>query len=344
MATMMLLYGILFIVGLLMVLKGGSYFVDSSTAIAKRLNIPRIVIGGTIVSLATTAPELVVSTTASYLGDSGIALGNAIGSAIANIGLIVSVTAILTPIAIDVVDFRRRATWMLLLAVLVYFMSWNFQLSSLSGIILVLLAALYLFLNTLRTVRARKDKAAPEESKSLETSYASEHPIVMFLIGAVVVIVGSKLLVRSSIEIATALQIPSVIIGMTAVAIGTSVPELVTAITSARRKVADLSIGNILGANILNLSFITGTSAIINPLTVDTFTRHYAFSWLFLMILVMMAIFWQRGQMNKKAGIAMLVLYVIYNSGLLTDRPRLIKAVTSGSDKSVISKTVFEKY
>ncbi len=127
---------LLFIIGLFLVLQGGDLFVDSSTVISLRMRIPRIVVGGTIVSLATTCPELVVSTTASYLGDSGIAIGNAEGSAIANIGLIVSISAILMPIAIDVKDFRRRSTWMFLSAILVLIFFWDLEVACSSGLIL----------------------------------------------------------------------------------------------------------------------------------------------------------------------------------------------------------------
>lgn len=313
----MIFYIFLFIAGLVLVLQGGNYFVDSSVSIARQLKIPRIVIGGTIVSLATTAPEFVVSTTASYMGDSGIALGNALGSAIANIGLIVSVSAILAPIVIDVADFRRRAIWMLVSAALVFLFSWDLEISHQGGIILLILATLYLSLNALRAVLERKQNRTPDENSSAEDNISIGKLLLMFLFGVGLVIVGSKLLVNSSIEIAKALKIPSIIIGMTVVAVGTSLPELVTAITSAKKKVADLAVGNILGANILNLALITGASAVINPLSLNLIDRYYAFSWLFIMIIGMMIIFWKKGEMQKKAGYIMLSLYVIYNLGLI---------------------------
>jgi cation:H+ antiporter len=312
---------ILFAIGLILVLKGGDYFVDSSITIATRLNIPRIVVGGTIVSLATTLPELVVSTTASYMGDTGIALGNAVGSAIANIGLIVSISAILLPISIDVIDFRRRALWMLFSAVLVFLFALDLEISRLSGLILFGVGILYLLANSLRTIFERKKERATSETPSSKDSNISlGKAITIFLLGAVFVIVGSKLLVDSSIKIAEALHVPSLIIGLTAVAIGTSLPELVTAIKSAKKKAADLALGNIIGANILNLAFITGCAAMIRPLSLDGFTRFarfYAFSWLFIMIIGMMFIFWKKGEMTKKAGIVMLTLYVIFNLGLI---------------------------
>lgn len=313
----MIFYLALFALGLLLVLKGGDLFVESSITIALRLKIPRMVIGGTIVSLATTAPELVVSTTASYMGDAGIALGNAVGSAIANIGLIVGVSAILAPVVIDVADFRRRSLWMLLSAILVVLFSWDFNLGRGSGLILFTLAILYLSLNCLRAVLERKKDKASSEVASMETNLTLGKAIALFLFGAVLVIVGSKLLVNSGIAIAEALKIPSLIIGLTAVAVGTSLPELVTAITSAKKNVADLSIGNIVGANVLNLSLITGASAMIRPLSIDLFTRYYAFMWLFIMIFAMIIIFWKKGAMGKKAGIIMISLYILYNIGLL---------------------------
>lgn len=315
----MILHILLFILGLLLVLKGGDSFVDASTAIALRLKVPRIVVGGTIVSLATTAPELVVSTTASYMGDAGIALGNAVGSAIANIGLIVSLSAILLPIAIDVVDFRRRAIWMLVSAILVVAFAWDLEVSRLAGLILFTMGILYLTLNCLRAMLERKKSTNTSEpnNASLEKSLSLKKALLIFLFGAVLVILGSKLLVNSGIEIAKALNIPSLIIGLTAVAVGTSLPELVTAITSAKKKVSDLSIGNIVGANILNLALITGLSAMIRPLTLDTFTRSYAFSWLFIMVFGLILIFWKKGKMGKKTGILLLSLYVLYNLGLV---------------------------
>lgn len=315
----MLLYLALFALGLLLVLKGGDLFVDSSVSIASRLKVPRMIIGGTIVSLATTAPELVVSTTASYMGDAGIALGNAVGSAIANIGLIIGLSAILAPLTIDVMDFRRRSLWMLLSAILVVFFSWDFDLGRDSGLILFILAILYLSLNCLRAVLERKKNGTISEDPSSENNQNTSliKILLIFLLGIVLVIVGSKLLVNSGIAIAKILKIPSLIIGLTVVAIGTSLPELVTAITSIKKKVADLSVGNIVGANVLNLALITGASAMIRPLSINLFTRYYAFMWLFIMLIGMMIIFWRKGTMGKKAGIIMLSLYIIYNLGLV---------------------------
>ncbi len=247
----MLFQVVVFATGLMLVLSGGNLFVDASIAIANRLKIPRMIVGGTIVSLATTGPELVVSTTASYMGDSGIAVGNGLGSAIANLGLIIGLSAILAPLAVDVEDFRRRSLWMLFSAAFVFLYSLDLEISSRSGLVLFIVGILYLSLNALRAVIERKKEQPLHNPSASSDDQPLQNAILTFLGGAVLIIIGSKLLVSSGIAIANALGIPSLIIGLTAVAIGTSLPELVTAITSVKKKVADLSIGNIIGANVL---------------------------------------------------------------------------------------------
>lgn len=313
----MLIQTMLFALGLILVLKGGNLFVDSSTSIATLLRVPRFIIGGTIVSIATTSPEFVVSATASYLGDSGIAVGNALGSVIANIGLIVSLTAILTPVTVDLLPFKRRSIWMLIISVFVLVFAWNAQISRIGGLFLVLSAILYLILNMIKAHWERKKTPSTTEQPSSETpSISMQKSILYFAAGTALVITGSWLLVNSGIAIATALKIPSLIIGLTAIAIGTSLPELITAITSAKKNVADLSISNIIGANILNLSLITGTAAMIHPLTIDPITLYYAFPWVFIMIIGVMVMFWKTGTMTKRSGMMMLSLYGIYVLGL----------------------------
>lgn len=312
----MLLQLTIFAIGIILVLTGGDRFVDASIVIANKLKIPRMIVGGTIVSLATTAPELVVSTTASYMGDSGIAVGNALGSAIANLGLIIGVSAILAPLAVDVADFRRRSLWMLFSGLFVFLYSLDLVIDRRAGLVLFIVALLYLSLNTLRAILERKNVANPKKEIH-EDDVPLTRALLTFIIGAVLVVIGSKLLVNSGIKIAESLGIPTLIIGLTAVAVGTSLPELITAITSVKKRVADLSVGNIIGANVLNLVMITGASAMVNPLTIDLFTRYYAFWWMFIMIATTMILLWKKGQMGKRGGWVLISLYVLYNAGLL---------------------------
>ena len=330
----MLIHVLYLAAGLLLVIKGGDLFVDASTHISSRLHIPRIVVGGTIVSIATTVPELVVSATASFMGDSGIAIGNAMGSAIANIGLIVGVVALLTPVVVDLSDFKVRSRWMLGSAVLVVMLSWNLNLPRTYGVILFGVSLAYLAADCIGAIRKRKTVQVTLDETPLARS------LVTFVIGAVMVGLGSRLLVTSGIEIAAALghfcdrcgdgrarqssagdlrhrDRRSARCVDRAVAIGTSLPELVTAVTAARKGVPDLSIGNILGANVLNLTMITGTAAIIRPLTLLPFTRNYSFPWLMVLIVLMIVMIGREGKIAKREGGILLVLYASYIAGLI---------------------------
>ncbi len=302
--------------GLALVIKGGELFVESSVDIAHRMRIPRIVVGGTLVSLATTTPELVVSATASFMGDAGIAIGNAVGSAICNIGLIVGISALITVIRIDLREFKVRAAWMVGSAILVILFSLSLYMSRAFGSALVLLAVLYLFFDYWNMRRKKKQKEETVE-EVLVFEGTMTRSILIFSLGAFMVIVGSRLLVTSGIAIAQMLKIPSVIIGLSVIAVGTSLPELVTAIVSARKGVSDLSIGNIVGANVLNLGLITGISALINPLTLTRFTQVYSFPWMLIFIFGMIFLFRKDGILTKKGGLMLLALYIIYLAGLI---------------------------
>jgi cation:H+ antiporter len=307
---------LLLILGLILVCKGGDYFVDSSVDIARALNIPRIVIGGTIVSIATTTPELTVSAMASWMGDSGIAIGNAVGSAIANIGLIVGCVACITPVSVDSEDFRRRSYWMTASMILVILFTWTRQMAPLFGAVLLMISIAYLFVDYWN-IRRRKTALFDAATQAPEPPQDYKRSIVLFIVGIVMVILGSRMLVTSGISVATALGIPSVIIGLSIVAVGTSLPELVTGITAARKGVPDLSIGNIVGANVLNLALIVGISGLIHPLTLTHFTQLYSFPWLIVFVCAMIWMFRAEKLVGKRGGLVLLILYGLYLIGLV---------------------------
>jgi len=306
----------LLIFGLILVAKGGELFVDSSVHLARVLGIPRIVIGATLVSVATTFPELTVSVTASIMGDSGIALGNAVGSAIANIGLVVGVVAILVTVQVDRADFRRRFLWMLGSAVLVIFLTRNRILPSPMGWFLFTVSIAYLFYDYWK-IRKSPTGEAPSASKNSAVGNGLGKSSFLFLVGMFLVIAGSQMLVHSGIAIAAYWGVPSVIIGLSVIAVGTSLPELVTGIVAARKKVPDLAIGNIVGANILNLALILGLSSMIHPLTLDRFTQFYSFPWLLLFMVMMFWMLGRDGKASRREGWVFVVLYVLYLAGLI---------------------------
>ena len=311
-----MLYDIALIaLGFALVAKGGDFLVDSSIEIGRALRIPQFVIGGTLVSLATTAPELVVSATASTMGNSGIALGNAIGSCICNIGLIVGTVALIMPVEVDRVDFVKRAAWMVAGGALVVVFSWDLSMGRTYGAVLLAGAGAYLLWDLVGIVRARA--ASDAVGAEADSSEKIRGAFGWFSLGGVFILLGSRLLVTSGQGLAEALGIPSAIIGFSIIAIGTSVPEFVTGVTAARKGVPDLSLGNIIGANVLNLFLVVGSSGTIAPIVVDPFSQWYAFPWLGLFFVAIVGIVLKNGVVRRAAGVGLLLLYALYAIGLV---------------------------
>ncbi len=303
----------LIVFGLALVAKGGDLFVGSSIQIGKIFGVPRFVIGGTLVSLATTTPELVVSANASFDGDAGMALGNAVGSCVCNIGLIVGTVALLTPVEIEKRDFVRRAGWMVLAAALVVAFTWNRTLSRPLSIVLLALSLAYLAWDYMgiRQQRVRAlDEVGPADTSGLSRT------VTFFVFGLGMIVAGSEFLVGSGQSLANALGVSSAVIGLSVVAVGTSLPELVTGVSAARKGVPDLALGNIVGANVLNLSLVVGVSGVVWPLTFDLSTQVYSYSWLAIFFAVFIALVAWRGRFHRGGGLVLLVLYVVYLTGM----------------------------
>ena len=306
----------LFAIGFALVTKGGGLFVDSSIQIGRILRIPRFIVGGTIVSLATTGPELVVSTTASTMGDSGIALGNAIGSCICNIGLIVGAVALIMPIELSRTEFLQRSAWMVGGGLLVVMFSWDLSLSGFDGAVLLAFAGFYLVWDLFGIIRARA--SSEEKEEDCESVGGLGRPVGWFSLGGLFIFIGSRMLVTSGQGLAEQLGVPSAIIGFSVIAIGTSLPELVTGITAARKGVPDLALGNIIGANVLNLFLVVGLSSTMLPLVIDPFSRWYAFPWLGLFFLALVGVALKNGVLGRSVGIVLVMMYTLYVIGLVT--------------------------
>ena len=308
----MILDSVLFFVGLVLMGRGGDLFVDASSQLSRALRIPRIIIGGTIVSVATTVPELLTSVQASLKGDIGLALGNAIGSSITNIGLITGVVAIIIPIEFSRSNVLKRSAWMVLGALLIVFFSWDLTMSRTYAGVLLLLAVLYLAWDVVGVIRSRADMTGETADNNPKTLNA----VGRFLLGALFVAFGSYLLVDSGQNIAVALGVSTTIIGLSLVSFGTSLPELVTGIKAARRGIPDLSLGNIIGANVLNLLLIVGASGAITPLVLKPVWQQYAFPWLGLFFAVLLGVVIRHGVIRRAAGIGLLLLFTFYTIGL----------------------------
>ena len=308
----MILDTVLFVVGLVLMGRGGDLFVDASSQLSRAFRVPRFIVGGTIVSVATTVPELLTSIQASLDGDSGLALGNAIGSCIANIGLITGLVAIIMPIEFDRSDVLKRSTWMMFAAVFIVIVSWNLKISFAYAVVLLIFTVVYLAWDVFGVIRHRS---------KLVDEPIGDHPTPLsalgwFVLGAVFVGFGSKLLVDAGQNIAVALGISTTVVGLSFVAFGTSLPELVTGIKAARRGMPDLSLGNIIGANVLNLLLIVGASGVITPLVLEPMSQQYAFPWLGVFFVVLLGIIVRHGVIRRAAGIGLLLLFGLYSLGL----------------------------
>lgn len=267
---MSLLLDVAFVtIGFLLIIPGGSLFVDATVRIAVHYRLPRVLVGMTLVSVATTAPEFVVSVTGASLGNVGIAYGNAVGSALTNVGLILAVLLLGSTIAADATS-RRLWFAMTGAGALVFLLALDGSLGRLDGLLLLALLALFLVWSAHHGRSSREpmtDGYRPDPSP--------QRLFLLFLAGAGMVVGGARLLVEGAASLALDLGVDEVVIGLTLVAVGTSAPEFVVAVGSLRRRVADVSLGNIAGANLLNFLWILGTAATIHdlPVTGETLVR-----------------------------------------------------------------------
>jgi len=319
----MILNLVLLVVGLLLLVKGGEMFVAAAVRLAEFLRMPRVVVGSTLVSLATTTPELVVSIMAGNKGESGLAVGNAVGSCLCNLGLILGVTATLRQVDIHLKALRTPLIAMIGFALLVFLMSLNLEIARWQGILLLIAGCLYFVYDFWHHARDAKP-AAVAEATTIERAVVSRFrwfhgltgSVVQFTLGAGIVIVGSRLLVDAAISLAASLGLPSMLVGLTVVAIGTSLPELVTAVTSARKNVSDLAVGNILGANIANLTLIVGAASTLSVVTISRPTQIMNFVALFLVFGLVCWMIWTDRRVTRREGVVLLVVYSFYLSGL----------------------------
>jgi cation:H+ antiporter len=314
------------VAGLALIFKGGDLFVSAAVRIAEILRMPRVVIGGTLVSLATTSPELVVSVMAGLKGESGLAVGNAVGSCICNIALILGVTAAIQPVDFHPRPLRQPLLGMFFFGVVLFLMTLDLVLQRWQGLVLLLGGAAYFSVSFLRHWQDPKPQDVAEATTMVKEAVATRWAwfrtkpgtVAQFLIGAAIVVFGSKLLVDAAVNIASALGVPSIVVGLTVVAVGTSLPELITAIASSGKKVSDLSLGNVLGANIANLTIVIGAAASIREVTLDRLTQLFNFPAMLLALLLLWWMLRTSKRMTRREGAILLTYYGAYLAVVVT--------------------------
>ena len=307
---------LLFLLGLVLLIKGGDWFVDGATVIARKFHLPDILIGATVVSIGTTLPEVMVSATSAVGGHGEIAYGNAIGSIICNTALIAAITITFKPAKVDrdtmklpvIFFFIASVLYCLVAYLLGYFYWWV-------GAILLAIFVVYMFLSVrkaLKTPQIREDD--PAEGVSNKQFIKS---IILLVVGAALIAIGADLLVDNGIIIAEALGVPEAVIALTFIAIGTSLPELVTAITSLVKGHGSLSLGNIIGANIFNLVLVSGLSTVLSPFPVPNNNQIWGInSSLVIDLPIMMLVMGLltiptliRGKLSRWQGIVLILVY-----------------------------------
>lgn len=311
----MLIPVILFILGLILLIKGGDWFVDGATGIAHRFHVPELLIGATVVSIGTTLPEVMVSATSALGGHGEIAYGNAIGSIICNTALIAALTIAIRPSKVNRASLKTPVLFFFVAAVFymaVAYLSGHF--SRITGLILLTLFLVYVAMNIIQ-VRNLPAAVFTDESQMPQNSTAKN--IFLLVVGAVLIAVGANLLVDNGTIIAKELGVPESVIALTFVALGTSLPELVTAITSLAKGHGALSLGNVIGANLFNLVLVSGVSAILAPfdiphsqsiaginasLVLDLPVMLFVMAFLTLPAMI-------RGRLSRVQGIVLLLIY-----------------------------------
>lgn len=298
---------IVLLVGFVLLIKGADYFVDGASGIASKFGIPQLVIGLTIVAFGTSAPEAAISISAALKGNTGISIGNVVGSNIMNILLILGITSCITPLLVAKSTVKVEIPFTILISVvLVGYGALFGKLNVVAGVILWGLFILF-FVHLIRISKNGGDEETDED-----LGKHSVVTLIIFVLGGLVAIVwGSNLTVDSASAIAKMFGVSDRIIGLTIVAFGTSLPELMTSVTAAKKGKADIAIGNIVGSNIFNILFVLGTTALI---TTVPYAKNFIFDGIVCIasaVLLWVAVA-KDGKMGRKAGVTMLVCYAAY--------------------------------
>ena len=315
---------LILIIGFGLLLKGAGYFVDGSSSISLKLKISPLIVGLTIVAFGTSAPELVVNSLASWQGANNLAFGNIIGSNIANIALVIGLSALFVTLKVRSVIVTREIPFMILSILVLIVLVFDQRLTGVSqnmlsrsdGIILIFFFSIfiyYLFSSALKS-RAEGFLVRWEIHKDRITStekLSSAKTTFYFLGGLSMIIVGSKLVVDSATDLSQILGVGQSFIGLTIVALGTSLPEMATSIVAAFKKEPDIAVGNMVGSNIFNIFFVLGVTAIISPISFDTALAQEIV--LMLFVFVLFFIFALNGsRINRYEGASLLTLYILF--------------------------------
>jgi cation:H+ antiporter len=302
--------------GFILLVWGADRLVAGASALARNLGVSPLIIGLTIIAFGTSAPELVVSGVAAYRGNPGLAVGNAIGSNIANIGLILGLTALFYPLRVESDTLKREYPLLTLIMVGSFIMAADLLFSRTEGwLLLTGLIALVIWMVRFGLRRSPDDPLAAEFAAEIPKDMPTRNAVFWMMVGLVILPLSSQFLVEGAIFIARSLEVSETVIGLTIMALGTSMPELAAALTSALRHEDDLAIGNVIGSNMFNILGVLGLAAVIHPVEVDMLMlkQDFPVMFLFTVLLFFMAYGINRpGRISRKSAVLLLTLFIAY--------------------------------
>lgn len=297
--------------GFFLLVIGGEFIVRSSVALSLRFNISKFVIGMTVVSFATSLPELIVSVNAAINDSPSIAINNVIGSNIANIGLVLALIAILSNISVDDKFFKRDWPWMFFLSIILYvFMVTDNVLNGFEGLLLIIFLGYFIY-----SVLKKSDSTVSYNDVDDKLKLASNFKILIWLIiSTLTLYFGAEFLVNGAVNFAKELNVSEAVISVTIVAIGTSIPELAASLVAIAKNEKGISVGNLIGSNIFNIGSVLGITAIIKeiPIANEIIQRDIIWMLIFAIIIMVLSIFPERNKISKYKGLIMLVGYFVF--------------------------------
>lgn len=308
--------------GLVLLVWSADRFVEGSASTARYFGMPPLLIGMVIIGFGTSAPEMVVSALAAFEGSPGIALGNAYGSNIVNIALVLGVTALISPIMVHSTVLRKELPILTLLTVLTVALIADLKLTRLDAIILLIVFSCLMTWTIYQGLKQKTDSLAKEvEAKTVDKEMSIKRAVFWLVAGLVLLIISSRILVWGAVEIAQFFGISDMIIGLTIVAVGTSLPELASSVIAARKGEHDIALGNILGSNLFNTLAVVGIAGTIHPLTVEpeTLSRDMVVMGALTVSLFLIGYGFRgrKGRINRFEGMALLSVYVGYTGWLI---------------------------
>ncbi len=312
----MLLAVLAVVIGLILLVWSADKFVDGAASTAYRLGMSPLLVGMVIVGFGTSAPEIVVSAFASAQGNPGLALGNAVGSNISNIALILGVTALICPIVVHSSIVKREIPILIGVSAVLWFLAANQMLELLDGIILLVLFAGIMGWSIYTATKKREDPLSDEFDESLDVPKKSlRYGIIWLIVGFIFLVISSRMLVWGAVSIAIALGVSDLIVGLTVVAIGTSLPELASSIAATRKGEHDIALGNVVGSNLFNTLGVVGLAAVIKPFEVESIalTRDFpVMGGLTLLLFLLCFGFKGQGKIKRWEGGLLTATYVGY--------------------------------